>query len=960
MNRKKARIAALAIVGASATFATFAWGDYTTTSNPGTSDNVPVGQVARVVVSIRNTGTASRTITSITKSNPISTNCYSQIAASTLSGTGFPVTLAPNAQLQILVQGTFSSSELISSPSCNFDINDMSGPPTETFQVTFNNTGGSAWEMQPHVMSFGTQSGFEVQTALVLNHNPTGSAYSSAVISDPTGSFTFQSPCTGLQACAGAMLSSGSAQQLQIKCDPTMAGARTATLGIYGGGGYGSQGSGAIATMTLMCTGTGMSGSGSAMIDIVPTMVDVSGPEGTTTMVPVAITYTGSAASWRMTGANINSDPGNVFSFVGGGCAAHTCTFAPPDLALPASIDITCTPDSVTHTATLVAQGEGGANDFDMATLRCLAGSGGPTLQANPNPVIVGSYSVGDSSPPAPLTLTNSGSGSLSAQIGLPASGEWAVSDCVSTPCTLNGAGSSTVVMVTFTPATYGDRSANLVITNNGTQNPVNVGLEGSGSGATLAVTAPPAPSYTIDFGTIPRGSSPQRPLMMITSGNIPVTVNVDSPSAPFSITSDQFVLSPGIPGGTMVGCSSSTAGGPFTQSITFNSNAYQMDTTSVTARCEVADTDLEVAPTPFDFGEVRVGSPTAERAFTLRNPSTTTPIVIHSMRLSSSSAGLSLDEPINGDITLAPGEVRNARLLLEPDTEVDLAGRSLLISVDSSMLSFPITGKVVRAHVRIVPEDELDLGTACVDSQVIGQVLMINDGTATQTMQRPTMTNSFAAVLQDPMDYPAPLLANDTAMVGVTPSASTSGLLEGSLTWEVDAPGSPFQIPIRLEYIADGTAVSPGKVAFGVIPVETRSERKTVRLENCGTTPVTLELAGITSRIGGTKVWDVQPNRGTIVLPPDGVQMIGVEFAPYRRGSYAATINLEVDGAKHPIEIFGDASGPILEPTSFYACACSGPGAPSRGWPVLFALILISRRRTGSSSALRRTDRSR
>ena len=74
----------------------------------------------------------------------------------------------------------------------------------------------------------------------------------------------FQSPCMGMQSCAGTMISAGSAQQLQIKCDPTMGGTHTATLGLYGGGGYGSGGP-TLATMTLVCTGTGMSGSGSSL-----------------------------------------------------------------------------------------------------------------------------------------------------------------------------------------------------------------------------------------------------------------------------------------------------------------------------------------------------------------------------------------------------------------------------------------------------------------------------------------------------------------------------------------------------------------------------------------------------------------------------------------------------------------------------------------------------------------------
>ncbi len=947
MNRKRARFVAFSVVVATVVIATLAWGAYTTTSNPADADNVPIGQSARAVVSIRNTGATSRTITGITKSNPISTSCVSSIVATTLSGAQFPITLGPNMQLQLLVQGQFTGPELsLGPPSCTFDIADMSGLPVEKFTVTFANSGGSAWELQPKTMNFGTQSGFEVQTALVLNHSLSGSAYTTAMITDPSGSFTFQSPCMGTQSCTGTTIASGGFQQLQIKCDPTMDGTRTALLGIYGGTTYG--GSGALLSSTmLVCNGIG-GGSGSAQIQV-PMMVDITGPQGLPTMVGVPVTHI-TNLPWRMTSANINNDPSNAFSFVGCG-AAHSCAFTAPDRALPSNLDVVCSPGASPVTATLVVQGEGGAHDFDTAALRCSTGSGGPMLIASPSPIIAGSYSVGVSSGPFPLQLTNAGSDSLSATIVPPPSGEWSVSGCVSSACTLSGAGSSTTVNVTFTPEAFGDRSSNLVITNTGMPSPVNVGLVGSGSGVTLAVTAPPPPTYTIDFGTIPKGSTPQRPLTMLATGNIPASVTVNPPTLPFSVATSSFNLNPGVPGGTAIGCSSATPGGPFTQTISFASNAYEMDTMSITARCEIADTELEVSPTPFDFGEVRVGSPAAELAFTLRNPSPTTPLVIHSMRLSSSGGGLTLDVPITTNTTLAPGEIRDARLVLDATTEIDLVGRSLLISVDVSMLSFPITGKVVRPSVRVVPE-ELDMGTACVDSQVVGEVLMINDGTATLAMEQPTMTNAFAALFQDPPSYPAPLPPGRTAMLGVTPSASTSGLLEGSLSWSVDAPGSPFQIPVTLEYIADGAAVSPRSVPFGVVPVETRSGRKTIKLENCGTTPVTLELGGVTSRTGGLRAWDVQPANGTIVLPPDGVQMIGVEFAPLRRGSYAATIELEIDNVAHRIEIFGDASGPILEEKSFYGCGCES-SSPSRGWPLLLALLWIRRRcRSGSSSA--------
>ena len=46
-------------------------------------------------------------------------------------------------------------------------------------------------------------------------------------------------------------------------------------------------------------------------------------------------------------------------------------------------------------------------------------------------------------------------------------------------------------------------------------------------------------------------------------------------------------------------------------------------------------------------------------------------------------------------------------------------------------MLSYPITGKVVTAHAHLTPRT-LDLGTACVGTPIVGNVTMVNDGTAT------------------------------------------------------------------------------------------------------------------------------------------------------------------------------------------------------------------------------------
>ena len=63
------------------------------------------------------------------------------------------------------------------------------------------------------------------------------------------------------------------------------------------------------------------------------------------------------------------------------------------------------------------------------------------------------------------------------------------------------------------------------------------------------------------------------------------------------------------------------------------------------------------------------------------------------------------------------------------------------------------------------------------------------------------------------------------------------------------------------------------------------------------------------------------------------------------------AELTLITSDGKQVLHLIGDATGRDFDRTSFYACACSGPGAPTGGWPIAFAVVLvIVRRRRGSS----------
>jgi MYXO-CTERM domain-containing protein len=217
--------------------------------------------------------------------------------------------------------------------------------------------------------------------------------------------------------------------------------------------------------------------------------------------------------------------------------------------------------------------------------------------------------------------------------------------------------------------------------------------------------------------------------------------------------------------------------------------------------------------------------------------------------------------------------------------------------------------------------------------------------------MQLPTLDQGFATQFQSPTGYPAPLLVGSTATLGIVPSPPTAGTVEGTLTWDVDAPNAPFVVQTLLEFIEAGTAVSPGKLVFGAIAVDATTPRQSVTLENCNVDPIHVTLSGIAPTKGELEAWDLLPATGERTLAPHDTMTLTVAFTPKKPGSHVANIVLDVDGEQHLVELDGDGIGSTLDKTSFYACNCSGSGTPAHGWPIVVALAFVVRRRRRRAS---------
>jgi MYXO-CTERM domain-containing protein len=103
-------------------------------------------------------------------------------------------------------------------------------------------------------------------------------------------------------------------------------------------------------------------------------------------------------------------------------------------------------------------------------------------------------------------------------------------------------------------------------------------------------------------------------------------------------------------------------------------------------------------------------------------------------------------------------------------------------------------------------------------------------------------------------------------------------------------------------------------------------------------------------------------------MLDPNESVAFSVGFHPTSVGTVSETLRItspQLPGEPLEVMLIGtggtgdplppDAGvGPVIrEKTTFYACACSTPGAPWGGWPLPMAVaFLIARRRRGSSSS--------
>jgi hypothetical protein len=401
---------------------------------------VGTNSVAQTITLVNNaTATATLAISSITASGDFSqtNNCPSSLAVS-MSCT-INVTFRPTAM------GTRNGTMSVTD-------NASDSPQTASLRGTGIAPVAS---LSPTSLSFGNQMVGTTSAAQVVTLTNTGTASLSIASIATSGDFAQINNCPSTLAVNVNCT-------INVTFTPTATSTRNGTLSVT------DNASGSPQTVSL--GGTGIA----PLVKLLPSSLYFGNQAVGTASAARAVTMTNTGtASLSISGIAISGDFAQ----------ANNCASA---LAVNASctINVTFAPTAKgARTGTLSVTDNASGSPQTVS----LSGTGlAPIVSLSPTSVSFGNQAVGTTSAAQPVTLTNTGSSSLSIS-GLTASGDFAQTNNCTSALAVNA---SCTINVSFTPAASGTRTGTLSVTDNASSSPQAVSLIGAGGSSGPAINS--------------------------------------------------------------------------------------------------------------------------------------------------------------------------------------------------------------------------------------------------------------------------------------------------------------------------------------------------------------------------------------------------------------------------------------------------------------------------------------
>jgi hypothetical protein len=445
------------------------------------------------------------------------------------------------------------------------------------------------------------------------------------------------------------------------------------------------------------------------------------------------------------------------------------------------------------------------------------------------------------------IALQNTGNGDLDVldvRLGAGSDGAFSISPSTNKTATLH-AGDSLLVDVKVSPAanasSTGPLTASLVIDTDDTV-PNNTGqpttaqltatntINGSATVGLPAVTV----SGSLNFGTVPRGSSASRNVVVQNTGTADLKINNVSFSgdSAYSISPASPTSGTLAPGGSLVvevtfaPPQSATSPGPRTGTLTISTDDPSSPTVTVPATGTVGLPKVALSPGALDFGTVCPGD-SVQRELTVTNVGTA-PLTITNVSIGAgSTAGLSV-LPIPGlPVTLPVGAHLSFTVAFAPVGPFGgpVSGTVVVDTDDpvNPQVSVPISGSVGQAVIT-VGSNALDFGGVPTDNRTSPHVrdlpvTISNTGNCTVTLNSLSITGPAAgdySIVGAPT-LPLTIVGGSSVTITVQFNPTASGTRNAALTIGSNDPSQPsVNVSLTGEGLVPTILTQPNSLAYG------------------------------------------------------------------------------------------------------------------------------------------------
>jgi len=507
-----------------------------------------------------------------------------------------------------------------------------------------------------------------------------------------------------------------------------------------------------------------------------------------------------------------------------------------------------------------------------------------PTVVLLPVSLTFPAQTVGTTSVPQVVTLTNTGSEALTVTSIAPSAGYSQTNTCGSSVA----AGAACSVTVTFTPTTTGTQAGSITIVDNAGSSQL-ISLTGTGSGAPGASLSPTSLTFTgqtVDTTSTAQtatltntGSGPLSITSVTTTGNYSQTNNCGTSLAAGANCAISVAFTP-------------TATGTLHGSVVVTDNATNSPQ-SVTTTGTGSVSTVVFVPADLSFVNQVVHTSSAKKNVKFSNNTGAT------ITISKVAASANYSETNSCGTSLASGASCTIAVTFTPTTTGILSGTiTVTDSASSGTQTIPLSGTGIAASVTFLP------GSLTFADQTVGTtspasvVTLSNTGTAALTV------NTIAITGANKGDYIQSNTCGASVAVGASCTISTTftpaavGIRTASISVGDSASGSPQTVPLTGTGIAPTVTLSPSSTIFANQTVGTTSPASVITLSNPGNATLTITSINVTGPNSGDFT---QTNTCGISLAPGTSCTIGVLFSPLAPGTRQAAISVVDNAAGSP-----------------------------------------------------------